>query len=122
VVGERLAAVWRVASDGLELPVPLAGTVVDGAGATVVAGAAVVGGVVVATVVGALPAAVPWVLEVPADPEVGAVSAEAGASLSSRKSPDRSAKAAAHRRGLAPSFLALVLIGLNGPPGRNACA
>ncbi len=58
-----LLAAWRTASEGFEPPLPLGGTVVVGAGCTVVlvvAGAAVVGGVAGATVVtGALLAAVP---------------------------------------------------------------
>ena len=76
VVGAGMLACCSVASDGFELPLPLGGAVVVGAGAAVllvVAGAAVVGGVVVATVVaGALLAAVPWVPVAPADWEVGA--------------------------------------------------
>ena len=46
-----------------------------------------------------------------AGPEAGAVSAEAGPEGSTRKSPVRSAKAAAHLRGLTASILALVLMG-----------
>lgn len=56
-------AAWSIASEGFEPPLPLGGTVVVGAGCTVVlvvAGAVVVGGVAGATVVtGALLAAVP---------------------------------------------------------------
>jgi hypothetical protein len=119
VVAVELAA-WRTANDGLDPPLPLAGTVVVGAGATVVpvvAGAAVVGGVAGATVVaGALLAAVPWVPLAPADPVVGAVSAEAALALRTRKRPARSAKDAAHLRGLTASILGLVLIRLNEPP------
>lgn len=49
---------WSTASDTFEPPVPMSGTVVVGAGATVVAGTAVVGGVAGAAVVG-VPAVVP---------------------------------------------------------------
>ena len=76
VVTAALAA-WSVDSDGFEPPLPLTATVVVGAGATVVlvvAGAAVVGGVVVATVPEAPLAAVPWApVEAPAGSEAGAV-------------------------------------------------
>jgi hypothetical protein len=105
-----------VASDTIELPLPV-GTVVVGAGATVVltAGAAVVGGLDGATVVAV--AAVPWVpVWVPAGGEAGAVSAEADPVCSTRKRPARSAKDATHLRGLTTSFLGLVLIGLDEPP------
>ena len=103
--------------DGFEPPDPLGGTVVA-TGFTVVlvlAGAAVVGGVV-ATVVGLLPADVPEVPVAPSDPGAGAVWAEAGPACSTRKRPARSAKDATHRRGLTTSFLEPVLIGLRGPP------
>ena len=116
---------WRTANDGFEPPLPLGGTVVAGAGATValvVAGAAVVGGVAVATGAGALLATVPWVPVAPADAEVGAVSAEAGWLFRTRKRPARSAKDAAHLRGLTASILGLVLIRLNEPPQLTGCA
>jgi hypothetical protein len=109
---------WRTDSGAFEPPLPTEGTVVLGVGATVVlmAGAVVVGGVAGATVVtGALLAAVPWVW-VPAGGEAGADSAEAGRAFSTRKSPARSAKEAAHLRGLTTSVLELLLIGLNRPP------
>ena len=120
-----LLADWRTANDGLEPPLPLGGTVVAGAGATVVlvvAGAAVVGGVAVATGAGALLATVPWVPLAPADPVVGAVSAEAGWLFRTRKRPARSAKDAAHLRGLTASILGGVLIRLNEPPQLTGCA
>jgi hypothetical protein len=100
------------------------GTVVVGAGAAV-AGAAVVGagagataplwGPLGPTVVTGLAVDVPWDW-VPAAVEAGAVSAEAGPACSTRKRPARSAKDAAHLRGLTTSFLVLALIGLNRPP------
>ena len=105
------------AYDGLDPPVPV-GTVVVGA-AFAVAGAAVVGVVAGATVVTGLASAllveVPWDW-VPAAVVAGAVSAEAGPELSTRKRPARSAKDATHLRGLTTSFLVLALIGLNRPP------
>lgn len=112
-------------SGAFEPPVPTEGTVVlgAGAGATVVLGgeAAVVGGVAGATVVTGA-AAVPWDW-VPAGAEAGAVSAEAGLACSTRKSsPARSAKAAAHLRGLTASILGLLLIGLFRPPWETAGA
>jgi hypothetical protein len=69
VVGGVGVMDWRTASDGLEPPPPLTGTVVVGAGwtAVLVAGAAVVGGVVGATVVGTLLATVLLLLAVPWD-------------------------------------------------------
>jgi hypothetical protein len=104
--------------DGLELPDPLTGTVVLGAGLTVVLvvlGAAVVGGVVDAVV--ALLPAVPWVpVEAPAGSLAGAVCAEAGPACSTRKRPARSAKDATHLRGLTTSILGWVLIGMQRPP------
>jgi hypothetical protein len=111
-------ACCRVANDSFEPPLPLGGTVVVGAGAgatvvLVVAGAAVVGGVVVATGAGTLLADVPWVPVAPADPVAGAVSAEAALALRTRKRPARNAKDAAHLRGLTAPILGLVLIRLN---------
>ena len=105
---------WRTASDGLDPPVP-EGTVVVGAGATVVADAAVGGEVAGATVVTGLASEVPWDW-VPAGAGAGAVSADAGRAFSTRKRPARSAKDATHLRGLTTSFLVLALIGLNRPP------
>ena len=100
---------WSTANDGLDPPLPV-GTVVVGA-AVAVAGAAVVGVVVGATVVTGLAvvAEVPWDW-VPAAVEAGAVSAEAGPAFSTRKRPARSAKDATHLRGLTTSFLVLELI------------
>lgn len=115
----------RIANDGFEPPTPLTGTVVVGAGATVVAvvaGAAVVGGAAAgATVVtGVLPACsllIPWApVWVPAGGEAGAVWAVAGRALSTRRRPARSANDATHRRGLTTSIRTLKLIGLNRPP------
>lgn len=109
---------WSSWIDGLDPPDP-EGTVVVGA-AVAVAGAAVVAGVVGATVVTGLAVPpllpdVPWDW-VPAAEGAGAVSAEAGPELSTRNSPARSAKDATHLRGLTASFLVLELIGLNRPP------
>ncbi len=118
VVAATAWADWRTASDGFEPPLPPGATVVVGADATVVAvvpvaGAAVVGGVVVASAVaGAALAVVPWVpVWVPAGAVAGAVSAEAGRALSRRNSPPRSAKAATHLRGRTSSFRGLLVIG-----------
>ncbi|HJV08211.1 MAG TPA: hypothetical protein VJ653_00960 [Acidimicrobiales bacterium] len=112
VVGGVVVSDCRTASDGFDPPLPLSGTVVVGAGwaAVVVAGAAVVGVVAGATVVGVVLATVPWDW-VPAAPEgPGAACAEAGPACSTRKSPARSAKAAAHRRGFTTSSILLLLL------------
>lgn len=114
-----------MAIDGLELPDPLTGTVVLGAGAgatvvLVVLGAAVVGGVVDAVV--ALLGPVPWVPVAPAGALAGAVSAEAGPAASTRKRPARSARDATHLRGLTTSILGSELIGLQRPPRGLVCA
>lgn len=115
--GALAATDWtdcRTASDGFEPPLPLGATVVLGAccAGVLVADAAVVGGVAGATVVGVLPPSVPWApVWVPE-----AVWAEAGPAFSTRKSPVRSARDAAHLRGLTTSILELLLIGLKRPP------
>lgn len=104
--GVCLLAASRMASDGLELPVPLAGTVVLVTGFTVVA--VVDGG-----------ASVPWVPTgdgAPAGAVAGAVWAEAGREPSRTKSPARSANDAAHLRGLTTSLLGLTLICLDRSP------
>jgi hypothetical protein len=120
-----LAADSRTAIVGLDPPLPPGGAVVVGAGATVtlvVAGATVVGGVVVATVVTGTLLAVPWVPWAPAGADAGAVWAEAGPACRTRNRPARSARDAAHLRGLTTSILGLVLIALTGPPGLAAGA
>jgi len=113
---------------GLEPPPPLTGPVAaagwavvlvaaagaDGAGAgTGVAGAALLP--LTGTAVVTVAPDVPWEpVEAP-----GAVSAEAGRAPRSRKRPARSAKDAAHLRGLTASLLGLVLIWLDRPPCLN---
>jgi hypothetical protein len=110
-----LLAASRTAIDGFEPPDPLTGTVVLGTALTVVlvVGATVPLGASVEfpgelSAAGAL---VPWApVEEPAGDVAGAASAEAGPEPTSRKSPARSAKDAAHLRGLTTSFLGLELI------------
>jgi len=115
-----LLAASRNANDGVELPVPIEGTVVLVTGLTVVL---VVGSVLVlgavpvvgATVVltGTLVTVAPWTpaeAGASAGGVAGAASADAGPEPRSRKSPARSAKDAAHRRGLTTSIFGLALI------------
>jgi len=103
-----LLAASRNANDGVELPVPIEGTVVLVTGLTVVL---VVGAAVVLT--GTPVTGVPWTpaeAGASAGGVAGAASAEAGPEPRSRKSPARSAKDAAHRRGLTTSIFGLALI------------
>jgi hypothetical protein len=116
-----LLADSRTDIEGFEPPVPPKGTVVLVTGLTVVL---VVAGTVVAVAVGAAGAtvvAVPWAPEAPAGGEAGAVSAEAGPEPRNRKTPARSAKDAAHLRGLTTSFLGLELICWERPLVVRAC-